>query len=141
MAFGLTLQNRRRGSATPPGTPAEVRPQVPPLAVVLHVVGEAQRLVLPVRPRLVVGRGGSDGAGPDVDLTLIGGGHSGVSRQHAALHYSDQALHIEDLNSTNGTRINGMPLRPGERYRLRKDDEITLGRLDLTIRLVRVPQR
>ncbi|HLS90282.1 MAG TPA: DUF3662 and FHA domain-containing protein [Limnochordia bacterium] len=49
---------------------------------------------------------------------------SRVSRRHARLLYQDESWWIEDLQTTNGTRLNGVPIR---RERLRDGDEITVG--------------
>jgi len=45
-------------------------------------------------------------------------------------------LSVEDLNSTNGTRINGYKLDAGRAYRLRNGDELELGRLRLVVMVV-----
>ncbi len=75
------------------------------------------------------------GRGLDAQLRLS---DDAVSRQHAVVTYDDEALNyiIEDLASTNGTRLNGKRIRSaalvegdriliGEttlRFALRKDD-------------------
>jgi pSer/pThr/pTyr-binding forkhead associated (FHA) protein len=87
---------------------------------------------------LVIGRGGDDDPKqPDVDLNPVGGKDAGVSRLHARLTFTDDTLFIEDMNSTNGTRINGFELVGGESYRLTAGDEVELGSLRLTLRLTR----
>ncbi|MCA9894532.1 MAG: FHA domain-containing protein, partial [Anaerolineae bacterium] len=44
------------------------------------------------------------------------------------------SLYIEDLGSTNGTRINGFQLTPRQKYRLRDADELEFARLRTIIR-------
>lgn len=63
------------------------------------------------------------GRNPDTDITLL---DDGVSREHATLVYDAtiQAFVIEDLQSTNGTRINGKSVRSET---LQHGDEIKLG--------------
>ena len=51
---------------------------------------------------------------------------SEVSRHHARLELQEDGLRIIDLNSTNGTRINGRSIRS---QRLDPDDEVTFGTL------------
>jgi hypothetical protein len=48
-----------------------------------------------------------------------------VSRHHARMQYADGVLRLEDLNSTNGTRVNGQVLRTP--YFLKNGDEIVFG--------------
>ncbi|NWG16694.1 MAG: FHA domain-containing protein [Chloroflexi bacterium] len=86
---------------------------------------------------LVIGRASASGPeAPDLDLTPYGGAESGVSRAHAALVYADGHLFVEDLGSTSGTRINGFTLTPGQKYRLRSQDELEFGRVRMTLRLI-----
>ncbi len=63
----------------------------------------------------------------------------GVSRQHAKLHYADGALYLLDLNSTNGTRLNGRRLGAKTAYPVTDGDTIALGWLEFTIHLVNQP--
>lgn len=53
-----------------------------------------------------------------------------VSRQHASLRKSEERLIIEDLNSKNGTLVNGKEIKVKE---LSKGDIITLGRTSIRI--------
>src|SRR5689334_1446984 len=48
----------------------------------------------------------------DIDLLMHGGREKGVSRCHAALYRNDHLLSIVDLQSTNGTYLNGVRVRP-----------------------------
>jgi pSer/pThr/pTyr-binding forkhead associated (FHA) protein len=86
---------------------------------------------------ITIGRTDSKGVEPDLDLTPYGAVQNGVSRLHATIIYEEETLYIEDLNSTNGTRINGFQLTPNRRYRLRDGDELEFGRVRATLRLVR----
>lgn len=55
--------------------------------------------------------------------------YSAISRQHARCTSDAQGIYVEDLGSTNGTFVNGRRLGPGERYRLRAGDEVSLGKI------------
>lgn len=106
--------------------------------LVLHI-GErpARPLPLDVSGRLVLGiTTNEDALQPDVDLNRFGGQRAGVQRRHAALTHDQNFVYIEDLNSDGGTRINGLRLMPGKRYRLRNHDELELGGLRLTLRFL-----
>jgi serine phosphatase RsbU (regulator of sigma subunit)/pSer/pThr/pTyr-binding forkhead associated (FHA) protein len=61
------------------------------------------------------------GRHPDCDIVLDSGA---VSRQHARILRIDNAFFIEDMQSRNGTYINGHQIR--DRYRLNDQDRITL---------------
>jgi hypothetical protein len=73
----------------------------------------------------------------DLDLNPYGGYQNGVSRRHARITHEDGTLYIEDLGSTNGTRINGFRLTANQKYRLRDGDEVELGRVRVVMRFVR----
>ncbi len=65
------------------------------------------------KSELIIGRPSySTGVLPDVDLTPLGAKEKGVSRNHARLLSNGDALYIQDLNSSNGTRVRGRPLGP-----------------------------
>ncbi len=91
-----------------------------------------QRKTIPVKPRIMVGREAETGANGDTlnfDLTPFGAYHFGVSRNHAVMTLDNGYLYLEDLGSTNGTRINGFQLTAKQKYRLRDGDEIEFARL------------
>lgn len=102
----------------------------------LHILPNATRsLKFPHNARILVGRADDEETANDLMLELshYGGETNGVSRIHAAIHDQDGMVYITDLNSTNGTRINGLPLVPQQPYRLRESDEIQLGNLTLIL--------
>ena len=51
-----------------------------------------------------------------------------VSRVHAKLFLENGAYYVSDLNSTNGTFVNGSRLRANEKKRLTDNDEIRFGK-------------
>lgn len=55
-----------------------------------------------------------------------------VSRVHARFTLREDVVYLTDLNSTNGTKRNGVLLEPNELVMLEADDEITFGRLIFT---------
>ena len=62
--------------------------------------------------------------------------HESISRAHVRLSVSGGDLYAEDLNTLNGTRINGQVLNPGEPMVLRSNDQIELGPVVFQVRLV-----
>lgn len=55
-----------------------------------------------------------------------------VSRTHARIYYKHGALWIQDLNSSNGTSVDHVLLRAGDRRRLRDNSNIIIGSVRLT---------
>lgn len=70
---------------------------------------------------------------PDVDLTEYNAYDSGVSRIHAELQISDNNIYIIDLDSSNGTLINGRFIEAQRPFPVRHGDVIQLGRLRLQL--------
>jgi hypothetical protein len=68
------------------------------------------------------------GRGTDCDLRLV---DAGVSRHHAELRVEDGEVVLVDLGSTNGTFVNGQPVR---RVSLTDGTQVTLGRTTLVFR-------
>ena len=68
------------------------------------------------------------GRGTDCDLRLV---DPGVSRHHAELRVEEDQVVLVDLGSTNGTFVNGQPVR---RVALIDGTNITLGRTTLVFR-------
>ena len=63
------------------------------------------------------------GRNPTTDITLL---DEGISREHALVHY-DQSMDrytVEDLQSTNGTKVNGKRIRSVE---LHPGDTLQIG--------------
>lgn len=105
----------------------------------LQILPDATRsLRFPHNSRILVGRAEDEETANDLMLELshYGGEGSGVSRIHAAIHDQDGMVYITDLNSTNGTRINGLPLVPDQAYRLREGDELQFGSLTTILTLL-----
>jgi pSer/pThr/pTyr-binding forkhead associated (FHA) protein len=97
--------------------------QANPEARLCVLGGFYQGLEVPIdRARFVIGRG------READLCLA---EPTISRLHAAIEWDGECHTLQDLGSTNGTRVNG---RPASRAELRDGDEIELGRLALRLR-------
>jgi pSer/pThr/pTyr-binding forkhead associated (FHA) protein len=97
---------------------------VPAGVLVTVMRGFYEGLELPVdREWVVIGRGRS------ADLAIA---EPTISRAHAAIGYGEEGFFVQDLGSTNGTRVNGkreaqVPLHDG--------DEVQLGKLQLRVTL------
>ncbi len=111
-----------------------------PWLIELRIQGTPITVRMNVENEIVIGRSDVSAAVyPDLDLTPYGGVEKGVSRRHAAIHAEADRLLIVDLNSTNGTRVNGYRLNPGMPYRLRHGDDIEIGQIAIQVSLQVVP--
>jgi hypothetical protein len=63
------------------------------------------------------------GRNPACDITLS---HASISRQHCLLQITDRGLHVKDLDTTNGTKVNGIRLTEGY---INVGDKLTIGHL------------
>lgn len=98
--------------------------------ITLVVMNSGRRINLEIADDLLIGRkDNARGIFPDVDLGLDGGYDAGVSRRHAILAHTNGAYTIEDLDSANGTFVNGQRLAPQTPARLTSGDELKCGTL------------
>lgn len=111
-------------------------------------IGE-QKKELPLTRKVNIGRtaetDNNHGSEINFDLTPFGAYHFGVSRNHAIMTFgtddeeqddstvNEGYLFLQDLGSTNGTRINGFQMTANQKYRLRNGDEIEFARLRATV--------
>jgi len=97
---------------------------LPSGASVKVMLGFYQGLELPVnRDWVVIGRGRS------ADLAIA---EPTISRAHAAIGYGEEGFFVQDLGSTNGTRVNG---KRESQASLHDGDELQLGKLQLRVTL------
>jgi hypothetical protein len=93
-------------------------------------------LLVPDRPQITLGRYDMESKTmPDVDLTALRGRELGVSRLHARIDCTTSPPTLTDLESQNGTEVNGMQLQPYEAYPIYHNDVIGLGKLILYVHL------
>lgn len=110
-----------------------------PWRLLLQISGRSHTTIgLDVKEQILLGRRDAhSGTQPDLDLVPYGAETLGVSRRHAQIIAHEQALYLQDLNSTNGTRLNGFTLEAEQGYRLHNGDEIELGQLKIVLRFVK----
>ncbi len=72
--------------------------------------------------------------GKDPERVQIQLTQEGVSRIHAMIYREDADCLIEDLNSTNGTWINGKCLKPREPYVLKEGDRVRFAGMEYIFR-------
>lgn len=102
--------------------------------VIIHIKGTEKPLTITPGPEFLIGRRDTaSGVKPDLDLTDYGALDKGVSRVHSALRRGEDVLSIVDLDSANGTYLNGQRLASHQPRLLRDGDEIRLGKLTMHI--------
>ena len=70
---------------------------------------------------------------PDIDFADYGGRDKGISRRHAVLVRFRGMVHVVDLDSVNGTFLNGERLLPHVPYAINSGDQLSIANLSLTI--------
>jgi pSer/pThr/pTyr-binding forkhead associated (FHA) protein len=114
--------------------PARPAPRPPsPGQIALAVDGAEASIILADKFEYALGRESQGQVPPEVDLNPYGGREKGVSRRHALLRVDGRQLLLMDLNSANGTKLNGESLRAQEPVRLLDGDEIRMGKLVMHI--------
>jgi pSer/pThr/pTyr-binding forkhead associated (FHA) protein len=103
--------------------------------VALYIAGNEEPLIIQVTYEAILGRyAPSSIAQPRVDLASYGAYTKGVSRLHAAIRRTqDNLLVVIDLDSSNGSWLNGVRLEPQRLYTLRSGDRLILGQIEIEI--------
>jgi two-component system phosphate regulon sensor histidine kinase PhoR len=96
-----------------------------------------QSIGLDINGEVTLGRGPPDEPGL-VDLTSYGAAALGVSRRHLLLRPTADKLYAVDLNSTNGTRRNEVPLGASP-YPLVDKDVLAMGDLYIGLNIIGKP--
>lgn len=110
--------------------------------VTVHIERDGSEIDLPIDTDVVlIGRASvTDGVYPDIDLAPFDFGNF-VSRRHAFIVRRHGSFIIEDLESTNGTSLNGAQrLVPHAPTPLRHGDKIMFGETKVTFTTEAVPQ-
>ena len=99
---------------------AAKRDSAPDTAHLLCLSGERAGVAFPVdRPKIIIGRT------PDTDIALL---HRSISREHSRIEWDGQHTRIVDLDSSNGTLVNGENYQEAE---LHAGDVVELGHIRL----------
>lgn len=123
----------KEAKATKPSAPHG--PQLSTGALIgLRVITTGELLSLVGRDNYTLGRSIEGQAViPDVDLNKYEAYDAGISRMHAELRIAEDGLYVIDLESSNGTIINGKRLSAQEAEPIQHGDIMQLGRLRIQI--------
>lgn len=92
------------------------------VAVLMDKADESRKFVVNPGQTLI-------GRGNDVDMRVA---DTGISRHHATIDWNGSVATISDLNSTNGTSVNGIRI---SQWQLDDGDEIVMGHTHLILRI------
>jgi hypothetical protein len=107
----------------------------PEKTVAIVVRGMVERFVFQEGTEVLLGRTDcSTGNARHMDLARYGGQDKGVSRNHALLRFSGEAITVTDLGSSNGTYLNAERLEPNKPQTVHAEDKLMLGSLAMIVR-------
>ncbi|MCW5876150.1 MAG: FHA domain-containing protein [Anaerolineales bacterium] len=117
-------------AAQPPQTGNPTAPAERPGRLALHIIRSGEILPVGGEGEYIVGRVSSgQSVLPDIDLEPFHAYEAGVSRLHARIKVSREAVSITDLGSSNGTVVNEQKLPAHREHTLQDKDIISLGHL------------
>jgi pSer/pThr/pTyr-binding forkhead associated (FHA) protein len=124
-----------------PSESSDRQSDLTPWRLIFHVSGEpATSFGFEIVHEITIGRADDeDNFMPDLDLIPYGAIEKGVSRQHAKMYSQNKNLYIIDLDSRNGTRVNGHLVESDKPENLHEGDQIEFGSLRVTLNIIRYP--
>jgi pSer/pThr/pTyr-binding forkhead associated (FHA) protein len=134
----VTIFNRKklRPAIDETSRPLEAKGSIP--RKVFFVMPDGSEASVGTDKEIVVGRQARPDDPPvTLDLENFDGHELGVSRQHCMMKVFNDKLMLVDLDSINGTFVNGKRAKPLQRYQLMDGDTITIGRLSVELRFAR----
>ncbi len=125
-----TMQTKQlRGTASLEYIAAQPRKDI----VILFVEGYRDPIASVVQPQVTLGRQVVNNQRSHLDLESYGAFDKGVSRVHARIRRNGEQFFVEDMESSNGTFVNGIALKHEESHPIKNGDEIRLGELRMHI--------
>jgi hypothetical protein len=104
------------------------------LTIALQVGNLSTPLWVQINDEIIIGRSAPGGPiRPDVDLGAFEAETLGVSRLHMSLKREEKAILLTDLDSRNGTYLNGERVFVDQFRVLRHGDELRLGKLVIKV--------
>jgi hypothetical protein len=106
---------------------------VPARGLAVFVPDNTTPFAVMTEGEVILGRRTGEGSEALVDLTNLDGFAKGVSRRHALIRAVENGYVIVDLNSSNGTWLNGQRLIPTRSHELPSGSVVQLGHLKLIL--------
>ncbi|MEP7287429.1 MAG: FHA domain-containing protein [Chloroflexota bacterium] len=102
--------------------------------IVMFIGTHPRPITATVNSQITIGRRNPEAPeGSHVDLSAYDAFDLGVSKVHAAIQRDGDVFEVRDLNSSNGTFINGFPVSPQEPDRIKSGDEVRLANMQIRI--------
>jgi len=101
--------------------------------VIIFVEGYRDPIGTVIQPQVTLGRQVGTNQRSHVDLEPYGAFDKGVSRVHARIRRNGDRFYAEDMESSNGTFVNGTGLNKGESKLIKNGDELRLGELRMHV--------
>jgi pSer/pThr/pTyr-binding forkhead associated (FHA) protein len=108
------------------------------ISSVRFILPNNQAVDVPAGSYILMGRQQGNDRHIDFDLSVLYGPESGVSRTHAVMQITETDVFIRDLDSTNGTYLNGAELYAMRDYPVNDGDQLKLG--SVTMRIIFVSE-
>jgi hypothetical protein len=110
--------------------------ELPPQALQLFIESTRKAItLLPSDKGYLIGRYNTTSSFLNIDMSPHNAEEMGISRRHALVYQSGEDWIVEDLGSTNGTRINEYRLRTQEPCVVQNGDYIQFGLLTMQIQI------
>ncbi len=104
------------------------------LSIEVEMMNSGRKVLLSADREILVGRlDAAHGIFPELDLTTDGGLEQGVSRRHARIYTREGTCYVEDLDSTNGSFLNGERLTPYLPYAFQSGDALMFGTMQMKV--------
>ena len=120
----------------PSGLEEKIEPEsreAPAEGIALYVTDQTGPIEIRLDQEFVVGRLTEEAGEQVVDLTPYNACDSGVSRRHLMIRRDGAVYNVIDLNSTNGTWVNGQALPPQKPFPIKSGSQIRMGKMRILI--------
>ena len=113
------------------------QPSTGPMAVRLTIGSEKRQAKFTLDKIIRIGRlDPASNVFPELDLTHDGPTAKAISRRHAVILKQEDKVIVEDVDSVNGTFINGKKLKPYVPAELKDGDTLQLGTLLVMVEII-----
>jgi pSer/pThr/pTyr-binding forkhead associated (FHA) protein len=128
-----TVPTKRQPGGVTRNLPQEMEQEFPENGVAVFLTNYERPFDTCLEDDFIIGRKTDEAQGRMVDLSAFHAFNLGISRQHVRIQRAGTGYLITDLNSTNGTWLNGERLLPNQTVKLPSAAQLRLGKMRLFI--------
>ena len=140
---GISPSDSETPASSEPKEPPPTQSAEPPLSVQSGQSGQSDKTVVQMRSIRLISQEGMEIIVRENDIVgrrSVGeealSKYMTISRRHARFSFTEGIWHIEDMGSTNGTFVDGIRIRQGERMPIECDTKIALSSsVELTVKV------